>query len=577
MPQPTSRAQKWSGTMVGLLPIVKEDADKSGKKMFVDFKCVVWHTAFGVLLKLLKEYAPTGVSILCGDDIVRLLILIILILSADHEEQCVMAAVRGFCSSFPCPVCLVPQDWQYMMTKRYSLQTVEEMHAEFLAASAGNHQSREDNLKAIGLQGNDNVRMYSGTSSTQIFMLALSFDRLHAYNGGLFSDHLLEEFLKILDRSEHKHGALFEKQYIYSVLLIIPPKINIELAHSRLANFPCWCDLNHFNKVARFREFTDGRKYEDLSRVIIFASQNILPVADSKCGYQLLRLMHSFWNSTWHGITRNMITKFSEAMHHWLKEYYGRINFKNVDGQISQLHAWSLVALLIREAIARDKAARLDEEEAKKAEEELGEDVTAVGHVTLEGPEVQHIIAGSSIKNITLSDVVMHIPKDYTSTFNDLRKKISTRLATELGRPVNLHGDHKVTLYWYIKVNYTSFEDSTVTTDFLRMNKEYHGQEQYDNTLLSIYNSGLVFVQLLGVIGVALDGIEHLVALAIPYDQPLTGTDPSIRHQDHDLRLHQFRKRKRSDSVVVLASTIVRGALLVEDHLEEIGDKLPAH
>ncbi|KAG2011540.1 hypothetical protein CC2G_011647 [Coprinopsis cinerea AmutBmut pab1-1] len=243
-----------------------------------------------------------------------------------------------------------------------------------------------------------------------------------------------------------------------------------------------------------------------------------------------------------HGITRNTITKFSEAMHHWLKENYGRINFKNVDGQISQLHAWSLVALLIREAIARDKAARLDEEEVKKAEEELGEDVTAVGHVTSEGPEVQHIIAGSSIKNITLSDVVMHIPKDYTSTFNDLRKKISARLATELGCPVNLHGDHKVILYWYIKVNYTSFEDSTVTTDFLRMNKEYHGQERYDNTLLSIYDGGLVFVQLLGVIGVALDGIEHLVALAIPYDQPLTGTDPSIRRQDHDLRLHQFRK-----------------------------------
>ncbi|KAG2011541.1 hypothetical protein CC2G_011648 [Coprinopsis cinerea AmutBmut pab1-1] len=132
--------------------MVKEDADKSRKKMFVDFRCVVWHTAFGVLLKLLKEYAPTGVSILCGDDVVRLLILIILILSVDHEEQCVMAAVRGFCSGFPCPVCLVPQDWQYMMTKRYSLRTVEEMHAEFLAASAGNHQSREDNLKAIGLR-----------------------------------------------------------------------------------------------------------------------------------------------------------------------------------------------------------------------------------------------------------------------------------------------------------------------------------------------------------------------------------------------------------------------------------------
>jgi hypothetical protein len=31
---------------------------------------------------------------------------------------------------------------------------------------------------------------------------AISWDRLHAYHGGLFSDHLLEEVLDILDKTD---------------------------------------------------------------------------------------------------------------------------------------------------------------------------------------------------------------------------------------------------------------------------------------------------------------------------------------------------------------------------------------
>jgi Plavaka transposase len=66
---------------------VPEDADKAGKKGFVDYKRVVWHKSFKVFLKKMLEYEKTGVDVLCGDNIWRLIVPIILILCADYEEQ----------------------------------------------------------------------------------------------------------------------------------------------------------------------------------------------------------------------------------------------------------------------------------------------------------------------------------------------------------------------------------------------------------------------------------------------------------------------------------------------------------
>ena len=41
---------------------------------------------------------------------------------------------------------------------------------------------------------------------------AISWDRLHAYHGGLFSNHLLEQVLEILDASDRRFSAAFEQQ-----------------------------------------------------------------------------------------------------------------------------------------------------------------------------------------------------------------------------------------------------------------------------------------------------------------------------------------------------------------------------
>jgi hypothetical protein len=66
---------------------VPEDEAEKGKKGYVDFKRVVWHAGFRILLESVAEYSYTGCWNKCGDDILRSLFPAVIILSADYEEQ----------------------------------------------------------------------------------------------------------------------------------------------------------------------------------------------------------------------------------------------------------------------------------------------------------------------------------------------------------------------------------------------------------------------------------------------------------------------------------------------------------
>ena len=66
---------------------VPEDEAEKGKKDYVDFKCEVWHKCFVKLLETISWKSITGHWEKCGDDIDRQLFPLVLILSADYEEQ----------------------------------------------------------------------------------------------------------------------------------------------------------------------------------------------------------------------------------------------------------------------------------------------------------------------------------------------------------------------------------------------------------------------------------------------------------------------------------------------------------
>ncbi|KAH9965573.1 hypothetical protein BJV74DRAFT_799600 [Russula compacta] len=95
------------GHVVGWLPIVSEDPKDSKKPDFVNLKRTVWHTAFEHIIQSILELSKTGCWLECGDGIQRWIFPVVLILSADYEEQCMMSLICGSNSKRPCPICLV--------------------------------------------------------------------------------------------------------------------------------------------------------------------------------------------------------------------------------------------------------------------------------------------------------------------------------------------------------------------------------------------------------------------------------------------------------------------------------------
>ncbi|KAG2061016.1 hypothetical protein BDR06DRAFT_966818 [Suillus hirtellus] len=105
---------------------VSEDSEHMGKSSFVNLKNAVWHESFFKLLESIIQISGTGYWFECSDAIQCLLWPLILILSADYEEQCVIALIHGLKGKFLCLICLVPQDEQSIFSHELRLQTSAE-------------------------------------------------------------------------------------------------------------------------------------------------------------------------------------------------------------------------------------------------------------------------------------------------------------------------------------------------------------------------------------------------------------------------------------------------------------------
>ncbi|KAI6046824.1 hypothetical protein EDC04DRAFT_2536133, partial [Pisolithus marmoratus] len=114
------------GQLVGWLPIVPEDSANDRKFSYTNLKRVVWHQVILKLLNTITHLSKASFAYKTHDGLMRTLYLIILILSADYEEQCMMSLIRGLNSSCPCPICLMPLNELCDHSKTHPCQTSEE-------------------------------------------------------------------------------------------------------------------------------------------------------------------------------------------------------------------------------------------------------------------------------------------------------------------------------------------------------------------------------------------------------------------------------------------------------------------
>ncbi|KAI6003353.1 hypothetical protein EDC04DRAFT_2871830 [Pisolithus marmoratus] len=538
--------------------LVPEDSANDRKLSYTNLKRVVWHQAFLKLLNSITCLSKVSFVYKTYDDSMSTLYPIILILSADYEEQCMMSLIRGLNSSCPCPICLLPLNELCDHSKTHPHRTSEEAitHFELYKKS---QCIGDEMMWSQSWQPVENAFWHVNQSCPHA---ALCFDPLHYNDGGLFSNHLFMELKKILASIGHHAKKTVDTQH--------------EL-------FPRWRNSNHFKSVMNIF-FSDRNKLLDIAKKIIFTTQNILTHQAHPVGFVLLHCiasylhyhmyilldvhmettlaageckLHTFQCHLEVSPTVAIFTWPNESHHRPIRKYYLlQMNRKDVAKQILRLDHKSLHLDQMHLKQILDKHALEDDEN------ETLDDCSFSGHIYL----------GSPHKSVTLAS----IKENFCScTFQNFCKKLSNFLNEFLpAHSIPIPGErswfltsptNKLQEFQYLKVNYKSTVDWRIGTDYLWCNPSFHRCERFDCALVRSVdqhqNEKLIFVQLHFMFQYTV-GTETLpLALVTSLDAPI-----GPRHiANEQLHLKCLRSQLLSSSEIIPLWSIVRGALVAPD------------
>ncbi|KAJ3006719.1 hypothetical protein NUW54_g3829 [Trametes sanguinea] len=525
-----------------------EEAGEKHKTGYVNFKRVIWHESFRIILDPICPFSHS-----------------------DYEEQCCMSLIRGANGLFPCPVCMIPKgqlsNYAVVFPKRTG-QEAQRILREALALK--NQSAREAILQQWSLRPVQNAFLELAHSDPY---QALSFDRLHAFHSGLFGHHYWTEFKKHVQNVSNEAVKLIDAQY------------NL---------IPRWSGLIHFNEVMGI-SFTDGSKYEDISKNILFASHNVLTSTVSPAGYQLLctlrpyleedtyiglpmhtqwtledgrfaqaahcdqleeykRLtaemedsknwdfpkahthMHAFDDIEAKGVSQNFNTKPNEKMHRPFKEAYRlRTNHRNVASQLLDIDHYCYAMGHMRAEIDLLKPSKETPEgdgHSPPAESIGG------GHFSLAFNGFGRRLGDFLIKSYTAHN--LPLPGGTSVTF-----------------PPN----SKITEYRLLQVNYESLADWRQDTDLLCCNPMFFGHPCYDCVMVKGVGGKDFFARLLFMFTCSVNGTTEPLALIQPY-----GTLPGpISRKDIDLGFYRLRESRRKPFEFISIHSVICGALLIPD------------
>ncbi|ETW76940.1 hypothetical protein HETIRDRAFT_328617 [Heterobasidion irregulare TC 32-1] len=554
------------GCVVGWLPIVSEDPAETHKTGFVNFKNAVWHKSFYVLLETIAKSSKIGFWFECADGVRRWLFPLILILSADYEEQCVMALIRGARGKCPCPICLVPDNMLSDLSQDFPLRTSENSQDIFKEAMMmATVLEKEELLKQYSLRGVENV--FWSIANVNPYQV-LSWDRLHAYHLGLFGDHLWFEL----------------KQYISDWGRSAESQVD-----NQAAMMPRWRNLNHFDEIMKI-SFSNGKKFEDISKIIIFITHNVFGNLQShKPCYALLHktiyageqelqrfgdLIQNYsneiaFNKNWNfpkmhthkhifqdiqqkGVTRNYNTKPNEKLHGPLKDaYLLQSNKKEVASQLLQIDHHNLVLSLLWSEITT-----LDEE-ANSAQKKKSTLIT-----------IGNIIMGSRKLSLTFEN--LEATRNTDIAFKNFHQRFvhwlseflpSYRINLPNGKRVKLTAGHTIQEYQSLKVKYESMVDWRQSMDYLHCSPLFHGHPRYDHVIVQTITS-CIFTQLVFLFTWRISDDQELpIALIHPLDAPIG----ALHQKDEALGFFRLHAKPRVSSEFIFVRFIIRGALVVQD------------
>ncbi|KAJ6631086.1 hypothetical protein B0H10DRAFT_1773471 [Mycena sp. CBHHK59/15] len=570
-----------SGQIVGHQPIVKDDPQEKDKPAFSNFKNIVWHEALYKLLESIVDISMVGQWTPCGDGVVRWLFPRILILAADYEEACVMALIRGLQGMYPCPICFVPWNEQSDLSTEHPLRTGSgSQHIVEEARKQRTKEERDAHLKDHGLRDIDNVFWKIHGSDPHE---AISYDPLHADDGGFWGTI-----------------CLTNSQYEIPASHILP-----QLMIPRMAAFPRWRNLNHFETVMN-TSFNDGSKHEDIAKMMLFVAHNVLvdepgllllqalrsylefrnglgaevhtteSIADGHREVEILDSVmknyveacvgteyeknwnfpkkhsrrHAFTDMENKEATRNFGMKISESMHGAICVTYHRLtNFKNVTPQLVKHDHRRRVGTFIREQI--------DTLEEEFVDADLPEDLEVLSNVDI----------GSKLKPVVFATLEHSMSED--PAFHRFRIRFGGFISDFLpafgyplpnGKRLSFNDTDTIVLFQFLKVHYDSLSTWNPITDYLRCNPNFNGHLRYDCVLVKTEEKS-IFARLLYMFSCTVEQKPHPFALILPLDAP-TGR---ARKVDKALQFRRVQAKLRKQSEFISVHSIICGAVLVPD------------
>ncbi|KAF4599037.1 hypothetical protein EYR40_006126 [Pleurotus pulmonarius] len=581
------------GTVVGWLPVIKEDSEDSGKRNFIIHKSMVWHQGLGKILNSIQNASYHGYWVTCGDLVKRRFFPLDAFHSHDYEEACIMTGTRGVRSLFPCPVCLVPKDMQMEHTTTYPLRTTESMKTVYTSAIAQlTKKDQEEILKGFGLREFENIFWTANLSDPY---KGASFDPLHTFDNGLFEDHLFQQVIARIKALGSQVVGKFDTQFDM---------------------IPRWRNLHHFESVSNIT-FNDGSKNQDISKLILFTSYNILTKNVDKTGYLLLRCLRAYINmrmyagmqvhtdatiaagrlavqafsaliKNWNfpknhlyvhlfddivakGVTRNYNTKPSEQMHRGIRKTYFTTNFKNIAPQIlGKIHC-VLVAEYIWQDI-NDYDEKLAAAAIELAEDNATHQDGQASHTqtTYHTPHLSLTVAQPlhSFKELETMHINDSAPKLFHQFHTRLADFLSQRLPAEdlpNGRYLRLNPNEKIMEFRYLKVNYESCVTWTMATDHLRCSPKFHGHPRYDHVIIKTEEPLGAFTpflvgKIVFMFRCTIQDKNYHLALIDPLDA-LIGPRRVI---DIELGLIRLRTKTHRTGEFIFIESIVRGAVVIE-------------
>ncbi|KAF8884263.1 hypothetical protein CPB84DRAFT_1750433 [Gymnopilus junonius] len=442
--------------------LITEDSGESNKKGYVNFKRVVWHEALREILESIRLYGQTGFYKTCGDNVLHWLFPIILILSADYEEQCVMALIRGLKGSMPCPVCLAPQLNLIDLSETYELRTKELMMKIYERAKKLNASEKEELLKEYGLRDVQNIFW-------EMFLCdpyqALSWDGLHAHQSGLFADHIFPELkclVGLLPRWKEKSKQL--DRYIDET--------------------PHWRGLNHFSEVMKV-EFTDGSKFGDIAKLLLYAAYDILTAKESPAGYALLKVLRSFLDlHMYASLTLHFesMTKAGETalldFEKSLKEYSSIDIDSDKNWNFIKAHSHKHVFNDIwRKGVARNFSTKPNEKAHRPLKDfyqlmtnfkDFGVQIDDLDDAEVERLNLESEDAPNKTNPpCTIGYLESQFGHNGDSAFKNFWKRLSKALTSMLGTHINLGIFDEISPYQSLRVNYESKVSARQMTDII--------------------------------------------------------------------------------------------------------------